>query len=515
MLRTCLSLSLLLAGSAFASGFYNGENGTATLLQGGAFAGLADDLSAMQHNPAGLAQQDGFSFLLDGALIFHSVGFTRLDPGFDPNNPPTTPANTVNNTGGAFIVPMVGASYGFNLSGLGNRTLTIGLGLWGPPSDGRYQFPIPNYEKNDKGAYVERPNKFAPQRYGLINNDILIVYPTLSVAFEIHKKLMIGGSLQVAVSHFYFRQAVTSQLFTPMTQSAEDPSFDSVVTVEGAGKPVVTGIVGLLFKPIEQLGIGASVRPPISITATGTLGIALGEAPTAIGAKVTGDKTELTINLPLEVRAGVHYRPIKRLGISADFLYQGWQALQNITLTPQDVTLTLGGVDTRVAPFVIEKRWQGTWSVRAGASFDIIRQLSVSAGFWYESSASTPQYLSIDFVHPARAFVTGGVGVHLGPIDLYAGVAYSPQVTTAVPDSVVRAGNTDATIQGGVIGSGVYTSSTFIASAGIRGNFGGEKVKARKDAKFDAPAVPVPYDPPPQLESKDGTPVAPPATVTP
>src|SRR5262245_24748979 len=128
---------------ASASGFYLSENGTKTLLMGGAFAGQADDLSAIQHNPAGLAQLTGFNFALDGQLVFHNITFQRYDEGFDPNNPPSTPVQPISNTGGPFLVPMVGAGYGLKLL---DRKLFVALGIYGPPADGHYQFPKPNYE---------------------------------------------------------------------------------------------------------------------------------------------------------------------------------------------------------------------------------------------------------------------------------------------------------------------------------------------------------------------------------
>ena len=47
-------------------------------------------------------------FMLDGQLVTHSVTFQRYDPGFDPANLPTTPAQAVSNSGGPFPLPMVG-----------------------------------------------------------------------------------------------------------------------------------------------------------------------------------------------------------------------------------------------------------------------------------------------------------------------------------------------------------------------------------------------------------------------
>src|SRR5438876_3763475 len=103
-----LVLICCLPAAAIASGFYMSENGTKTLLQGGAFTAEADDVTAMVHNPAGLAQLPGLNFAADLQLLSHAVSFTRQDPGPTPMNPPV---NTVDNAGGIFPLPFLGVSY--------------------------------------------------------------------------------------------------------------------------------------------------------------------------------------------------------------------------------------------------------------------------------------------------------------------------------------------------------------------------------------------------------------------
>ena len=170
--------------------------------------------------------------------------------------------------------------------------LTIALGVYGPPSVGRYNYPEPNYTKNAAGKYIETPNKFAPQRYSLIKNDVIILYPTLSAGFEIHKRFQIGVSLQLVVSKFKFRESLYSGLTQPMTQGQEEPIFDSIVEVDLEGNFIqhgllsFTGIVGAMFQPLDNLSIGASLRPPINVSASGTLAIEPGEVARKLNTRV-------------------------------------------------------------------------------------------------------------------------------------------------------------------------------------------------------------------------------------
>ncbi len=518
-LSTALLVSSLLAGPSWASGFYLGENGATSLLQGGAFTAQSDDLTAIDFNPAGLAQWSGFRFALDNQLINHDARFQREDANFDPANPPTL-ANEVSNTGGLFYLPFIGAGYGTQLAG---RRFTFALGLYGPPSVGRYQFSSPDYRHCGDQAkswqdvvalagcgptatnYLHSPRKFAPQRYELVKNDIIILYPTLSLGVEVvPKRVFVGASLQYVYSTFSFEQVLYSGLVTPPNQGQEDPIFDSTVKLSLTGKPQVTGILGVLVRPLDWLQVGASVRPPIGIEAEGKLNFELGEAATALGTQVTSGKScgttkdpascaKLNISLPLEVRAGVYARPIPRLGVNVDFVYQGWQSVHELLLTPEDVSLKIGsGTPTAVSAFHIPKNWHHTISVRAGGSFDVMKYLTVHAGFWWESAAADDNYATIDFMHFDRVFITGGVTVHLGPLDVVGGVAVTPTVTKYILASDARAGSTDATVEGGVVGYGVYNSGGYVATLGLRGHFGDAPPASEPSPPAPSPPAPSP-----------------------
>ncbi len=52
-------------------------NGSEALGRGAAFVAKADDPTAIEYNPAGLAVQRGTKLLLDGHLIMSSYGFQR------------------------------------------------------------------------------------------------------------------------------------------------------------------------------------------------------------------------------------------------------------------------------------------------------------------------------------------------------------------------------------------------------------------------------------------------------
>ena len=56
----CLTLAILASGpGAWAGGMEMPDNGTRALARGGAFTALADDLSAIAHNPGALIKLNG------------------------------------------------------------------------------------------------------------------------------------------------------------------------------------------------------------------------------------------------------------------------------------------------------------------------------------------------------------------------------------------------------------------------------------------------------------------------
>lgn len=482
--------ALCAAGVAQASGFYLGDNGAKTMVQGGAFTAQADDATAMHHNPAGLAQQPGFSFAADLQVIRHDVSYLRQDPGFDPNNP-TTLINTVNNRPDPFLLPFVAATYGFPLAG---RTFTVGLGLFAPPSQGKYDYPAPNYERDpaDQTKYLERPNKYAPQRYALISNNIIIAYPTLSLAYDIHPKFQIGVSAQLTVGQFVQKQTMyggDALGSNPERQLQENPDYDATVAIDLPGQVGFTGILGVMFRPTEWLSIGGSVRPPIPFKSRGKITVDLpafftangasvvgangGSCSTADQATVTNCEAELVMTLPLEVKLGARLLPIEGLGINLDVTYQGWNSIDQLLLTPDNVSLASGpGAEpVKIAPFGVKKNWMPTWSVRLGASYRVFKYLSVHAGGMFETGAAPTSTYSVDWTHPTRVIVTGGVTGHLGPIDVIAGALFTPTVTTIVTDSVVGRGQTMPE-NAPPVSNGIYTSGAWGLIFGVRGHFG-------------------------------------------
>jgi long-chain fatty acid transport protein len=493
----------LWAVDARASGFYFGDNGTKPMLMGGAFAGQADDLTAINYNPAGLAKQDSFSALVDMDFLLQNISFHRQDPGFDPNAPATL-TNNISVTGFQPL-PFFGLSYGFKLGG---RNLTIAAGLYGPPAVGKVIYPSPNYERDANGKYLEDPRKFAPHRYGLLKNDILVFYPSLAAAYDFDKYIQVGAVFQLVVSNFKFAQVVYSGLSTPSRIADENGYFDNVASVDLNGDVTTTSVLGVMIRPIDQLSFGVSVRPELPIMARGKMTIEQGEAARALGATVTdANGVECTdassqcnanfpVVLPLEIRVGLSAKPIPMLTLNADFVYQGWSALKEFVLEPQGVALNIGSnPPQKLADIHSPKKWYDTYSARFGAAVNLGKWVPVTLhlGFMYESGAMPDDLINLDFMNFERVFFTGGVTVGLGPVDIVAGAYGTPEQTKVVQKSNLLQGTSDAAVTGNGVGAGIYKTGGVGLSIGLRVNFGEERKAAAAKVKGEtASAAPAP-----------------------
>ena len=474
-MRDCIRATLALGAFALfvpwdvsAAGFYFGENGARALAEGGAFVALADDATALQHNPAGLAQLAGVHLLLDGAVLNHDVTFQRGD------GQQVVIAHEVRNRGGPFLLPFIAASYRPSLSG---RPLVFAVGVYGPPSVGRYVFPEPDYEKVTTGTrpptYEANPVVYAPQRYGIIRSDSVILFPSAAVAYQPHPAIRLGVSLQYVYARLKFRQAVTSVPYSPRTMLEEDPAYDSVIDVEQRGRPALTGVMGVLVQPAASVRLGLSYRPPVPLNFNGSARIALGEIPSSL-ATVEGDRARFALTLPQELKFGALYQPSGEIGFTAELVYQGWQSIHEFVFTPENIELSVaGGSPQPLEPIRIPRRWHHAWGGRAGASWRFAAPVVVRAGAMLEEGAIPDERLHVDFLHFARAFLTGGLEYTRGQWTAVLSGAFLPGQNREITSSEVRQTNTDPGRQGSVIGNGTYLAGGWIAALGLRTTFGG------------------------------------------
>lgn len=487
---------LLWAIAAGAAGIEFPDNGATSMGRGGAFVARADDPTAIYYNPAGLARQKGFFFLLDNRLSQNTVVYQRTDDVGNTyqSNPDGTlrhPWLEVSNEAPPFYAPF--AVVGWKPAAL--EKLTFALGVYGPSSIGVRKFPDPRNcclaadGTTDTALIPQR----APQRYSFIESDTTIVFPTLALGWQVMDTLAVGLSLQ---SGFASVKNVNSvYAFVGPRSTPDQADYDAVVTLQVTDKFTPTGIVGVLWSPLSQLEVGASFRPPVEFKGDGTLTVDLPPTLRPL-AEVRGDQASLTLRFPAVARIGARWGSAApgAWDVELDAVWEGWSGLDEILVEPhgiQTVVKIPTESATDLAPIHLPKGYQDAFSLRLGGDFSLASLLGhpvvARAGYFFETSAVPSPRTNIDFPNFTRHAATVGLSVPFGPLVAtlsYAHIfgatfgVYDSAVTESVTDKDTREAhcadnNTGQRLACQVVGNGEYTSSYNLFALAVSGRFGG------------------------------------------
>ena len=415
-----------------AAGFFYPVQGGVPMGRGGTGAAGADDLSAVILNPAGLASLTGVRLQGELSSAWQPIDFTRA------GNCGVRPCATVSNSSGAFLNTLSGVSVALRPG------LVVAAAVYGPPSMGRENFPDPR---------VVPALTQAPQRYSLISENNLVVFPGVAAGWRALDWLDVGAVVQLR----YFRARQVQTIYSLGGIGGEITDLDAVSTADATDSARFVFGFGAIARPFPGLSVGLSARPGAPVHATGTLDVKLPPFATAAGASVSGREMRLDLSLPPEARLGVRYDR-GPLSVLFDLTWENWGVVPGMTVTPTDIVIHQGGADTRVGPITIPRRWQAAWTGRLGGEYELYSWLKIRAGGLYESSAIPDETLQIDFASLSRLAATAGATARWRALSLTAGYAhFFSQDRTVTASQVTRIDPYPAPAF--TIGNGQYTTS--------------------------------------------------------
>jgi long-chain fatty acid transport protein len=302
------------------------DNGSEQMARGGAWVARASDPLATIFNPAGLAGQPSRVTVQNGTIFEHTC-FSRIKATNDETNDAVAP-------GGAYpracndIAPTVNPQVGATIK----LTERLGLGLLviGPSSGGEKTFP----------DFVPGPNgqpQAAPNRYLLIEQKGIILFPTIGVGYEIVDNLRLGASF----SWGFARLNLSSAALALNTGGTTAAGNDARATLQAKDYFVPQVTVGGLWSATPNIDIAAWYKWSDAIRATGdvgTVGNFYGTdkskiryadthfddcgtgTTTAMATKPcgSGDNAKLKINIPMEAKIGFRYHQPRKLANAAE-----------------------------------------------------------------------------------------------------------------------------------------------------------------------------------------------------
>ncbi|MDB4968937.1 MAG: long-chain fatty acid transport protein [Myxococcales bacterium] len=400
MKRALLVCGALLLGSpVFGAGLERPNVvGARAIGIGGGYTAIADDPTAVWHNPAGTAMYGDNVVYVGGELIVTQRTYTP-----DAQSPLGQAGVTTRlseNTAPTFI-PVIGA------------TTRFGFGKTAPT---RFAFSLAAYDAYG-GSISYDPNQLkntVGRVVGISQTQILDFELTPTLAYQITDVLSVGAGLRIGVNSFSVNDT--------------ESSFSANLSGTAVG---IGGILGVMVRPHKLVQVGAVWRSTLSASITGQGDLAVGTAP------ATKQDFNVKITWPQSAALGVTVFPHRRILATVQADWTGWSSVQKLAL------------EVAGLPQIKQMRYSDTYAVHAGVQGVITRFLVLRAGYTVESNAIPDRTVRRENQDSFKNTLAAGVGVHFWKIFVDAAFeALLPSgdrvVSTALP-SVAGAENETGT----------------------------------------------------------------------
>ena len=349
---------LLAAGTAWSSGLKLGGPGARARGMAGASIGLADDLSAINGNPAGLARQKGKRFTLSLDSLAADAAYQQevALPGRG-----VSIALDNHSTGNPRFSGFAAGSYSFR------ERWVFGLGI----------FASEDFGITWKSADLVTVSSGRSDIRWASGVSSLTMAPT--VAFRISDRLSVGAALRVSASHFsYDRYAgnfVAPLPYPPYFEDIDLGQYRESSRGWGFG-----ATIGLLYSPISWLSLGTMARTGSVLRLDGNAEVAgFPVLASHLARELPGSSgIQKKVNWPMSLGVGLSVKPWSDLTLAADLEWTAWSHLDSIKTDFQDPSwkIYMGERGNDIMPLFTKD----VLELRMGAEYSLGR-LSFRAGF--------------------------------------------------------------------------------------------------------------------------------------
>jgi long-chain fatty acid transport protein len=375
---------------------------------GGAFTAVADDPTAVWHNPAGTALYGENVVYLGSEIIFTGRSYTP-DAQSTLGQLGLTKAIT-ENTAPTFI-PVIGATTRF---GFGKTPAT------------RFAFSLAAYDPYG-GSIAFKPSDISVNNkiIGIRSTQILDFELTPTLAYQVTDILSVGAGLRIGINSF----------------SVDDTESVFAANLSGTGVGI-GATLGAMVRPHRMVQVGAVYRTPLSASISGTGNVAVGSAPPS------AQDFGLRISWPQSTALGIAVMPHRRVLATAQADWTGWSSVQRLDLT-------VAGINQPK-----EMRYLDSWAVHVGLQGAISRFLLVRLGWAWDSNAIPDRTVRRENQDAPKSTIAAGIGLHVWKVFIDAAFeSFLPLPARVVSTSVANENET-----------GRYAATVFTAelSAQIR-----------------------------------------------
>lgn len=383
-----------------AGGFYVPEIGPRAVGMAGAQTAAVDDTTAIFHNPAGLAGQDGTKVQVAGSMFFGNVSFFRRPVDSPTGRIEFDRVKNTNRIGGA---PFLGVASDF-----GVRNFAAGIAVYVP-----------------FGAHLEYPRRGA-QRHVVTGVELRTIYVTPSVAYRIADRFSIGAGVSYVYADLALEQANAVQFVTgdPEANPEPDAVLEGSTALRGKDPASFSATFGVRYDdPLERFGIGASVMIPTTLRFSGRAVVENDNITSTsdesdpdleLAAGSRRDDFRVDYPLPLVVRVGAVVRPTPRVSVALDYNYQRWSTFDELVVDFEHNYELQETTRAVMYDVVVEQNWHDSHSVRLGTEFQPIPNeripLKLRLGALFDQSPIDDRHFDVLAPDSDKLGVSVGVG---------------------------------------------------------------------------------------------------------
>ena len=368
LVTVAVFVALLLAQASLgtAAGFLIYEHGAAAMAMAGAFVSIANDPSAIWHNPAGIAFLKGTQISVGTTLIMPSGKMTLLNP------PPWEPQQTWKQKSAVFF-----PSTFYITRSVGER-VTLGFGFFSPYG---------------LGASWPTENQF---RYLGYEDDMKTFFFNPTVGVKLTDKLSFGAGVSYVYSTVMFKMVSLIDDLYPYTLQ----TYDAPAELKGNGDAWAFN-AGLLYRA-EKFSLGFSWRSSFNIDYKGDMKLDTSAIPAPFRPLFpTEAGGETTFKFPNILAFGASLKPVERLLLSLDFHYVLWSRYDEYVVSFDD---------PRLEEMVMEENWKDSILVRLGGQYTLSPKFCLRAGLIYDQTPQPAESMDPLLPDADRYALTAGIG---------------------------------------------------------------------------------------------------------
>jgi long-chain fatty acid transport protein len=369
--RFLLTAALIaLAGiSLSANGLNLNGIGSKAIAMGGAFIGQADDYSAIFWNPAGLTQMKSSSISLFATDLI-------------PSGTYVFPAYHIDAKTQAGMYPSGAIGYFKPI----NEKLLIGIAAYVPAGTGAKW----------NGEDLKVLTKNVAYKW---ESFVAVITVSPAIAYKFSDMFSMGATLNLDYGLMKIKRGSLGQYSEDLSGFALGATF------------------GAMFKPIDRLSIGLTLRTPVKAKFSGEAEMA---GAAAIGQSTTSD-AEREATLPLWLGLGLSFKATDKLTINADAQYSNWKKIAAIGITYDDAAWQALKAHPQLGAafnndFVLN--WADKIQYRFGLEYALCSKLALRAGYYHDPSPSPVETLNILLPEITYNAITLGFGYKTDKLNL-------------------------------------------------------------------------------------------------